>query len=63
VVLVGFAASGASGMPGAGSFGLPLVVPIAPALVGQRLTAQALGLDAGTADGFTLTNAVEVWLR
>jgi hypothetical protein len=61
--LVAFTTSGASGAPGAGSFGLPCTVPVSPALIGASLVAQALVLDGGAAAGFTVTNAVEVWLR
>ncbi|MGB3966053.1 MAG: sialidase family protein [Planctomycetota bacterium] len=62
-VLVPFLASGPVGQPGAGSFGLPVIVPAAPALVGASLTAQALLLDTGAIDGFAVTNAIEAWLR
>jgi hypothetical protein len=61
--LVAFVTSGASGAAGAGSFGLPCAVPVAPTLIGASLTAQALVLDGGAAPGFTVTNALEVWLR
>jgi hypothetical protein len=62
-VLVGIAAGGPVGQPGAGSIGLPVTVPMNPTLVGASLTAQALLLDAGVADGFAVSNAIAVWLR
>jgi hypothetical protein len=61
--VVGFATSGATGAPGAGSFGLTCAIPNSLAVVGTSSTAQALVLDAGSPVGFTVTNAIEVWLR
>jgi hypothetical protein len=58
-----FVTSGAAGQPGAGSYGLPVAVPANAALVGTRLVAQAWLLDGTAGFGFTLTNALEVWLR
>jgi photosystem II stability/assembly factor-like uncharacterized protein len=55
--------SGATGAAGAGSHVLPIAVPVNPALVDTSFTAQALVFDAGAADGFTVTNALTVWLR
>jgi hypothetical protein len=63
LVLATLAANGAPGAPGAGSATLPLAIPANPSLVGANLTAQALLLDAGAAAGFTVTNAIEAWMR
>jgi hypothetical protein len=62
-VPIGFTTSAASGTPGAGTFALPVAVPTGTALVGASVVAQALVLDAGAGDGFTVTNALELWLR
>ncbi|MFY9345631.1 MAG: sialidase family protein [Planctomycetota bacterium] len=58
-----FVTSGAPGQPGAGTFGLPVSVPANAALVGASLVVQAWLLDGGAPPGFTLTNAIELWLR
>lgn len=62
-LLFGLPTSGASGQAGAGTFALPVSIPNLPAVVGMRLVAQALVVDGGSLDGFTVTNALEVWLR
>lgn len=62
-VLVGFVAAGSPGLPGAGSFGLPLAIPAAPTLVGTSLVVQAMVLDTGVPTRFALSNAIELWLR
>lgn len=56
-------ATGGGGQPGAGSFAQPLAIPVASALVGTSFTSQALVVDGAAADGFTVSNALETWLR
>ena len=62
-ILLGYVTSGAPGQSGAGSFAQPLVVPVAPALVGTSFSSQAIVFDAASVDGFTVSNALQTWLR
>lgn len=62
VTSLGFAASGAPGLAGAGAASLPLAIPASASLVGFELNAQAVLLDAGAAVGLALTNGVEAWI-
>jgi hypothetical protein len=62
-ILLGYVTSGAPGQPGAGSFAQPLVIPVAPALVGTSFSSQAIVFDAASVDGFTVSNALQTWLR
>ena len=55
--------SGAIGAAGAGTAAVAVTVPNVPALVGANLTAQALVVDGAAAEGFTVTNAIEVWMQ
>ncbi|MEM7203052.1 MAG: sialidase family protein [Planctomycetota bacterium] len=48
--------------PGAGSFSLPLDLPLLPGLVGVNVNFQALLFDPGAAGGVSMSNAVELWI-
>lgn len=61
-IVLAFATGGTPGA-GTGSFALPIAVPVAPALVGTSFVSQALVVDGANPDGFTITNALETWLR
>ncbi|MFK7743394.1 MAG: WD40/YVTN/BNR-like repeat-containing protein [Planctomycetota bacterium] len=61
-ILVTFLTSGTVGAAGAGSWSEPLGVPNLPALVGTSFTAQAAVVEP-IASNFSLTNAVEIWVR
>lgn len=63
VIPIAFPTNGAAGVGGAGSGSVSLNVPNDPSLVGSRLTAQALVLDAQAQLGLALTRGIEVWLR
>jgi hypothetical protein len=63
LVLAAIATSGTPGAPGAGSAALALSIPANPALVGANLTTQALLFDVGATADFSVTNAIEVWMR
>ncbi len=58
-----FATSGAVGAPGAGTFQLPVAIPLNPFLAGMSFTSQGLVLDGANPDGFVVSNALETWLR
>lgn len=58
-----FLTNGASGVGGAGAGSYPLVVPNNPSLTGLSLTAQAAVVDTAANSNFSLTNAIEVWVR
>ncbi|MEZ6036576.1 MAG: exo-alpha-sialidase [Planctomycetota bacterium] len=62
-LLFAFPTGGAPGQAGDGAFALPLTVPMSSAVIGASLTSQALVLDAGSPDGFAVSNALETWLR
>ena len=55
-VLVSFATNASGGS-------VPVTVPVDASLVGTGMTCQALVLDGGAANGFVLSNGIEVWLR
>ncbi len=57
------AAAGVAARGGVRTFALPVLVPNDPALVDSDLIAEALLLDSSAPGGFTVTNAIEVWMH
>lgn len=53
-------ASGGAGLPGAGSFSLPLSIPNSPALRRSRIWFQGFVLDPGVLDGFSSTAGLKL---
>jgi hypothetical protein len=53
-------ATGTSGDPGAGSFSLPVQLPLDPALIGARFYAQALYLDPQAPRGVSFTGGLAI---
>lgn len=62
-IVLAIATGGGPGQAGGGSFAQPIAIPVASALVGTSFTSQALVVDGAAADGFTVSNALETWLR
>ncbi|MEM7200749.1 MAG: sialidase family protein [Planctomycetota bacterium] len=58
----GLGLGGAAGAAGEGTLDLPLPLPPSPALLGTNLNLQVGVRDSGSPDGFSLTNAVELWI-
>ena len=53
---------GGAGIPGGGTFSLPVSIPISPSLVGLRVNVQAMFLDSGASGGVSMTGGLEVWI-
>ncbi|MBL8897996.1 MAG: hypothetical protein JNM84_10235 [Planctomycetes bacterium] len=63
LTVIGGITSGPSGSSGVGTLAFPFTLPVEPSARGTSLNFQALVLDAGAIDGFSLTNGLEVWLQ
>ncbi len=59
---VSFTLSGPIGVPGAGTFSLPIALPLNPAFLSMVFYFQPGVLDAGASFSLSLGNAIEMWV-